>query len=55
MVTLDHEPVKSMNWPAMNMTFKVQDKALIDKLGEGKKVHVEFEQRGKEYVITSAK
>ena len=54
-VTLDHEPVKSMNWPAMNMTFKVQDKALMDKLGQGKKVEVEFEQRGKDYVITSAK
>jgi Cu(I)/Ag(I) efflux system protein CusF len=54
-VTLDHEPVKSMNWPAMSMAFKVQDKALMDKLGQGKKVEVEFEQRGKDYVITSAK
>jgi Cu(I)/Ag(I) efflux system protein CusF len=54
-VTLDHEPVKSMNWPAMSMTFKVQDKALMDKLGQGKKVEVQFEQRGKEHVITSVK
>lgn len=54
-VTLDHGPVKSMNWPAMTMAFKVQDKALMDKLGQGKKVEVEFEQRGKDYVITSAK
>ena len=54
-VTLDHEPVKSMNWPAMNMTFKVQDKAVLDKLGQGKTVEVQFEQRGKDYVITSAK
>lgn len=55
MVTLDHEPVKSMNWPAMSMAFKVQDKALMDKLGQGKKVEVEFEQRGKDHVITSVK
>jgi len=54
-VTLDHEAVKSMNWPAMTMTFKVQDKALMDKLAQGKKVEVEFEQRGKDYVVTSAK
>ena len=54
-VTLDHEAVKSMNWPAMTMSFKVQDKALMDKLGQGKKVEVEFEQRGKDYVITSTK
>lgn len=54
-VTLDHEPVKSMNWPAMSMTFQVKDKALMDKFSQGKKVEVEFEQRGKEHVITSAK
>ena len=54
-VTLDHEPVKSMNWPSMTMSFKVRDQALMDKLGQGKKVEVEFEQRGKDYVITGAK
>lgn len=54
-VTLDHEAVKSMKWPAMSMTFKLQDKALMDKLTQGRKVEVEFEQRGKDYVITSAK
>jgi Cu(I)/Ag(I) efflux system protein CusF len=54
-VTLDHEPVKSMNWPAMSMAFKVRDKALMEKLGQGKKVEVDFEQRGKDYVITGVK
>ena len=54
-VTLDHEPVKSLSWPAMTMSFKVQDKTVMDKLAQGKKVDVEFEQRGKDYVITSAK
>ena len=51
-VTLAHEPVKTLNWPAMTMAFKVQDKAAFDKLGAGKKVEFEFEQRGKDYVIT---
>ena len=54
-VTLHHEPVKSLKWPEMTMSFKVQDKALMDKLGAGKKVEFEFEQRGKDYVITDAK
>jgi Cu(I)/Ag(I) efflux system protein CusF len=54
-VTLDHEPVKSMKWPAMSMAFKVQDKALMEKLSQGKKVEVDFEQRGKDYVITGVK
>ena len=55
MVTIAHEPVKDLKWPAMTMPFKVQDKALIDKLGEGKKVDFEFEQRGKDAVITAVK
>lgn len=54
-VTLDHGPVKSMNWSAMSVTFQLNDKALMDNLAQGKKVEVEFEQRGKDYVITSAK
>ena len=53
--TLTHDPVPSMKWPAMTMTFKVQDKALMDKLGQSKKVEIDFEQRGKDYVITSIK
>lgn len=54
-VTLDHEPVKSMKWPAMTMAFQVKDKALLEKLGAGKKVEIDFEQRGKDYVITGVK
>ena len=54
-VTLAHEPVPSMKWPAMTMAFQVRDKAMLSQLGEGKKVDVEFEQRGREYVITSVK
>ena len=54
-VTLQHEPVKTLNWPAMTMTFKVTDKSLLDKLVDGKKVEVEFKQEGKDYVLTSVK
>lgn len=54
-VTLAHEPVKSLNWPAMTMGFKVTDRSLLDKLVEGKKVEVEFKQVGKDYVLTSVK
>ena len=51
-VTIDHAAVKSMNWPAMSMAFQVKDKALFDKLAKGRKVEFEFEQRGKDYVVT---
>jgi Cu(I)/Ag(I) efflux system periplasmic protein CusF len=54
-VTLAHDPVKSMNWPAMTMGFQVKDKMLFDKLGIGKKVDFEFVQGTKGYVVTSVK
>ncbi|MPZ46505.1 MAG: copper-binding protein [Betaproteobacteria bacterium] len=54
-VTLAHDPVKTMNWPAMTMAFAVQDKTMLNNLREGQKVEFEFDQRGKESVITSVK
>lgn len=54
-VTLAHDPVKSMNWPAMTMGFKVKDQMLLDKFAESKKVEVQFQQQGKDYVITGVK
>jgi Cu(I)/Ag(I) efflux system protein CusF len=54
-VTIRHEPVQSMKWPAMNMAFTVKDKATLDKLPKDGKVEFEFVQEGKDYVITSVK
>jgi len=54
-VTLAHDPVKSLNWSAMTMSFTVKDKALLDKLAIDKKAEIEFVQQGKDYVITSVK
>lgn len=54
-VTIAHGPIKTMSWPAMNMTFSIKDKALLDKFSQDKKVEFEFVQQGSDYVITSAK
>jgi Cu(I)/Ag(I) efflux system protein CusF len=54
-VKLAHEPVKSLNWPAMTMGFLVRDPALFEKLAVGKKVEVEFVQQGSDYVVTAVK
>ncbi|MEO8313401.1 MAG: copper-binding protein [Pseudomonadota bacterium] len=37
-VTLSHDPIKAINWPAMTMGFKVADPKLLDGLASGKKV-----------------
>ena len=55
LVTLEHGPVKTLNWPAMTMGFSVKDPMLLDKLAPGKKVKIEFTQDSGGYVITSVK
>ena len=34
-VTIAHDPIKALNWPAMTMPFKVADKALLAKVAAG--------------------
>ncbi len=54
-VTLVHEPIKSLNWPAMTMGFKLKDKSLMNKIKPGDKVEFTLVQSGKEYLITGVK
>ena len=54
-VTLAHEPVPTMKWPSMTMAFQVKDRALLEKLPEGRKVEFEFEARGRDYIVTAVK
>ena len=54
-VMLAHDPIQSMKWPAMTMTFKAKDKAMLGKLAKDKKVDFEFKQEGKDYIITDIK
>lgn len=37
-VTIAHDPIKALNWPAMTMPFKVADKAVLANLKVGAKV-----------------
>ena len=54
-VTIAHEPVASMKWPAMTMTFIVKDKALLQKLAAGKQVHFEFVKKDDQHLITAVR
>ena len=54
-VTIAHGPVQSMKWPAMTMTFKAKDKAMLDKVKQGSKVEFSFVQSGKDYIVTEIK
>ncbi len=50
-VTLAHEPIAALNWPAMTMAFKVMDATLFDKLSVGKKVDFTLKKQGADYVV----
>ena len=54
-VTIAHEAIKSLQWPAMTMGFTVRDKALLGKLAAGKKVDFKLVQQGNAYVIIDVK
>ncbi len=53
-VSLSHEPIAALNWPAMTMNFKVANPSLLAGLKPGTQLNFEFVQRQPgEWVITS--
>ncbi len=53
MITLEHEAVPALKWPAMTMPFKLAEPALAKGLKAGDKVHFSLRQEGDAAVITS--
>jgi Cu(I)/Ag(I) efflux system membrane fusion protein len=52
-VKIAHEPVPSLNWPAMTMDFKVMDKQDLVGLKQGEQVEFQFtEESAGRYAIT---
>lgn len=54
-VTLSHEPIASLGWPAMTMDFAVEDKKLFSKIVVGKKVQFQFIKQHNRYVVTGVR
>lgn len=50
-VTLRHEPIQSLSWPAMTMTFEVQSGALLEGLAVGDHVRFRLQESGSAHVI----
>ena len=51
-LTLDHEPVPALKWPAMTMPFMLADKKLAAGLKKSQAVDFSFVKRGDDHVIT---
>ena len=52
-ITLAHEPLAAINWPAMTMTFPVKDRSLLRGRKAGERVMFAFQrpQQGQTPVI----
>ena len=51
-VTMEHEPIESLKWPKMVMTFTTKDPAQLKDLKEEDQVEFDLVQSGKVYLIT---
>lgn len=54
-VSLKHDPVKSLNWPGMTMNFNVRDPKLLAGVKPEQAVKFEFVEDKGRYVITGLK
>lgn len=51
-VTLNHEAIPSLKWPAMEMPFTVRSADILAGLKAGQRVRFELDAKGSDYVIT---
>lgn len=52
-IKIDHGPIPAIGMPAMVMTFKVKNPALLDQVKQGDPVNFEIEQSGLGWIITN--
>ncbi len=52
-VALEHEPIPTLGWPAMQMAFAVDEGVDLAALRPGDRVRFRLEKRGEAYVITA--
>ncbi|GMV46548.1 MAG: hypothetical protein AMXMBFR66_19460 [Pseudomonadota bacterium] len=53
MITLEHEPVPALKWPAMTMPFRLARPDLAQGLKAGERVRFRFRQQGDDAVLTA--
>ncbi len=51
-VTINHQPVEGLGWPAMTMTFQAPDASMVQGLEAGAPVRFSFRKQGSQYVLT---
>lgn len=52
-LTISHQPISALHWPAMTMDFTVADNVDLSPLKPGSKIQFHLKKNGDEFVITS--
>lgn len=51
-ITIDHQAVEGLGWPAMTMSFEAPEEAMLQGLQPGANVNFAFRKDGQQYVLT---
>lgn len=54
-VSISHQAIADLKWPAMTMNFRPENKEVEEKLKNGKTVNFSFKEVNNNYVITDVK
>ena len=54
-VTIDHQAVEGLGWPAMTMTFEAPDADVLQGAQPGTNVEFAFRKEGQQYVLTDVR
>ncbi|MFA5082512.1 MAG: efflux RND transporter periplasmic adaptor subunit [Hydrogenophilaceae bacterium] len=52
-LTMEHDPIPALKWPAMTMDFKVAAPAILGGLNKGQAVEFDLAKEGGDYVVTA--
>ena len=51
-ISLDHEPIAAINWPAMSMQFRAEDPAMLQGIAVGDSVAFELKSESESQIVT---
>ncbi|KTD32225.1 copper/silver efflux system, membrane fusion protein [Legionella nautarum] len=54
-LTIQHEAIPSLNWPAMEMNFSVSQEIVLDGLKTGESIQFNLEKKNNQFIITKIK
>ncbi len=55
LITINHEAISAIHWPAMTMAFKVADPGLLNDLNVGQQIKFDLKSENGNFIVTTIK